>query len=194
MRVVSEKRIGTPQPTAEKTKNLEPMSSTALIALKVQTMLRHMMVIQENMDKFEKRPKQPRTVQPRVQEDSQLQTMMRQRVASRVEKAQLIRILPWRFLIPGRVEQTMIKSMMARMLTAPRAVQMAFATSAHPLLSLISAKILVCRISHLQVVLFTASSASGLGPSSSAFDSGSCSASWQEKLWHKVRINKSGNG
>ena len=57
MRVVSEKRIGTPQPTAEKTKNLEPMSSTALIALKVQTMLRHMIVIQENMDKFEKRPK-----------------------------------------------------------------------------------------------------------------------------------------
>ena len=57
MRVVSEKRIGTPQPTAEKTKNLEPMSSTALIALNVQTMLRHMMVIQENMDKFEKRPK-----------------------------------------------------------------------------------------------------------------------------------------
>ena len=57
MRVVSEKRNGTPQPTAEKTKNLEPMSSTALIALNVHTMLRHMMVIQVNMDKFENRPK-----------------------------------------------------------------------------------------------------------------------------------------
>ena len=57
MRVVAEKRNGNPQPNAEKMKNLEPMSSTGLIDLNVQTMLRHMMVIHENMDKFEKRPK-----------------------------------------------------------------------------------------------------------------------------------------
>ena len=56
IRVISEKRNGTPHPSADKMRNLEPMSSTVLIDLNVQTMLRHMMVIHENMDKFEKSP------------------------------------------------------------------------------------------------------------------------------------------
>ena len=57
MPVVTEKRNGTPQPIAEYTKNLEPASPPDLIDLNINTMLRHMIVIQENMERFVKSPK-----------------------------------------------------------------------------------------------------------------------------------------
>jgi len=64
-------------------------------------MLKQVTDIQLNMERLLKRPKNPRTVQPKLLDawsGLQLYTMTRKRVARKVEDEQLIRILPFRFL------------------------------------------------------------------------------------------------
>ena len=85
---------------------MEPFLGS-LALLKVQQMSKLMMVIQENMDMAKKQPRQPMTLQTRVEKVwVRLQTRRRQAVVRMMVVMLLMTMLPWRLLNSGTAKQT----------------------------------------------------------------------------------------